>query len=135
MGVGAKIKEIRKINKLTQKEFAKKIGVSEISIRKYESEERNPSLEVLAKISTELDIDLSEIIPDNEYNHSLEEYMKSSFNAIDILNEFLKCNAVQEDCNYNYDELMFMINIDDLHIFVIEMLKMKIAEIKSRKIK
>ncbi|MCE5222058.1 MAG: helix-turn-helix domain-containing protein [Clostridium sp.] len=131
MSIGDNIKKIRKNNKLTQKEFANKIEVSEVSIRKYESGQRNPSLEVLTKIAQRFDVNLSELMPNTEYNQTLDEYMKSSFSAIDILREFLKCDAVQEDCNYNYDELMFAEDIDNIYIFIVEMLKMKMAEIKS----
>lgn len=61
MDIGKRIKQERKNKKLTQEELADIIGVSGISIRKYESEDRKPSLEILLKISDVLDIPIKEL--------------------------------------------------------------------------
>lgn len=44
------LKQLRKSNKLTQKELAENIGVSEITIRSYESGRRLPNSETLVKL-------------------------------------------------------------------------------------
>lgn len=51
-----KVKEARIAKKLTQKELAEKIGVSDARIRQYESNKGFPSAEVLFKICLELDV-------------------------------------------------------------------------------
>lgn len=128
MDLGNKIKEIRKKNKLTQKEFAKRIDVSEISIRKYEANQRNPSLKILAKISKEFNIDLSKLNPNNEYNDVLKEYIEDTLNSEDLLKEFLKSNTMQEECGYEYNSLLFQFDIDDLYLYFQDMLRIKIAK-------
>ncbi|NFN80396.1 helix-turn-helix transcriptional regulator [Clostridium botulinum] len=128
MDIGTKIREIRKNNKLTQKEFAERIKVSEISIRKYESNQRNPSLEILTKISKEFNINLSELNQNNEYNEILNEYMKNTINSEDLLKEFLKCDVMQEECGYEYNSLMFQFDIDSIYLYIQDMLRIKIAK-------
>ena len=58
---GNLIRVYRKSNKMTQKELAAKSGVSEISIRSYENNKRNPKYETLEKIADVLGIPVSEI--------------------------------------------------------------------------
>lgn len=55
MTVGERIKELRIKKGLTQKQLANQTGLSEISIRKYEADERRPKIETIRKISTVLD--------------------------------------------------------------------------------
>lgn len=54
MNIGDKIKELRKEYRLTQKELASASGISEISIRKYESGERFPKYETIQSIANAL---------------------------------------------------------------------------------
>ena len=62
MSIAENIKEYRKSKKMTQKELGGKIGKSEISVRKYESGDINPPLDVLNSISTALGVTISELI-------------------------------------------------------------------------
>ena len=55
MTIGERIKELRIKKGLTQKQLANQTGLSEISIRKYEADERRPKIETIRKISTVLD--------------------------------------------------------------------------------
>jgi transcriptional regulator with XRE-family HTH domain len=54
--IGKRIKEIRISQDLTQKEFAKLIGVSERGIQRYEAGERKPTLDILISILDNVDI-------------------------------------------------------------------------------
>ncbi|MFI3255583.1 MAG: helix-turn-helix transcriptional regulator [Eubacteriales bacterium] len=56
MTVGEKIKQYRKLRKLTQKGLAEKAGLSEISIRKYEAGDRIPKQEQLRKLALALEV-------------------------------------------------------------------------------
>jgi transcriptional regulator with XRE-family HTH domain len=67
MNIGENIKKYRKEKKLTQKELADKSKVSEISIRKYESGDRNPKIEAVTKIATALEVAAYEL-HDNSLN-------------------------------------------------------------------
>lgn len=62
MTVGDKIRQVRKSNKLTQKQLAEISGVAEISIRNYENHKREPKLGQLQKIATALGISLDELL-------------------------------------------------------------------------
>ncbi len=56
MNIGANIKKYRLAKNLTQKQLADKAGVAEITIRQYESEKRQPKIEIIQKIAVALDI-------------------------------------------------------------------------------
>lgn len=64
MSEGNNIQRIRKEKGLTQSQLAKKAGISEISVRKYESGERKPKLETARKIACALNVYISEVIDD-----------------------------------------------------------------------
>lgn len=75
--LGTKIKEIRKQKKITQKALADVLGIAEITIRKYESNEREPNLEMLQKIATALEVSLSKLlIPTNHKDLDMENYVE-----------------------------------------------------------
>lgn len=95
MSIGKNIKRIRKEQKLTQKELAEKSGISEISIRQYENDKRNPKIEQVDKIAKALNVYISEIMNDytfDEYKKTFEfreklEYESSEWAIIAILTE------------------------------------------------
>ena len=94
MNIENKIKEIRKNNKLTQKEFAKEIDVSEISVRKYEAGERNPSVGVLIKIANKFNVPLGELsenidIDDFKKIKDMLLEKKSRFRVDNVDNNFI----------------------------------------------
>lgn len=62
MTIGARIKTSRKKANMTQAELAELVDVSPSSIRMYETNKRNVSLEILKKISTALNISMSDLI-------------------------------------------------------------------------
>lgn len=66
------LRKLRLEKGLTQAELAKKAGVSEISIRKYEDGSRNPKIQTLIKLADALQVSLSElqygIIPNDTSN-------------------------------------------------------------------
>ncbi|WKY43936.1 helix-turn-helix transcriptional regulator [Eubacteriaceae bacterium ES2] len=62
MNIGERLIKIRKSKNETQEDFAKIIGIGKASLQRYESGERSPTLEMLQKISSKLDMELSELI-------------------------------------------------------------------------
>lgn len=54
--VGDRIKHLRKNNNLTQKEFAERVGISRSTLAGYETNQIEPSLNVVFKISSEFGI-------------------------------------------------------------------------------
>jgi len=59
--IGEKIREHRKWRGLTQQELADAIGISVMSIRRYESGERKPTEEMVKTIAEKLEVHPSEI--------------------------------------------------------------------------
>lgn len=51
MTIGGKIKNLRKSRKITQQEFAEKIGISRSTLSCYEIGQRTPNLKTLQQIS------------------------------------------------------------------------------------
>lgn len=75
MNEGNNIQRIRKEKGLTQAQLSQKAGISEISIRKYESGDRKPKLETVRKIAHALNVYINEII-DDWSDFSQEEIIK-----------------------------------------------------------
>ncbi|WP_164880399.1 helix-turn-helix domain-containing protein [Clostridium manihotivorum] len=65
MSISDNIKKIRKDNKLTQRQFAEKINKKEITVRRYESGDIVPPINVLNEISEKFDIPMADIIGDD----------------------------------------------------------------------
>lgn len=83
--IGEKIKEIRKKNKLTQSELAKKIDKTLSSIQKYEKGDIDISFNVLNKIAQVLNTDLSYLLGFNindNYKIEMTKEFESKFNNI-----------------------------------------------------
>ena len=64
MTVGERIKRERKKKGLTQKELAEKLGVSVVSVQRYEAEDRGVKSDTLKRIADILDIDIYNLVSD-----------------------------------------------------------------------
>ena len=51
-GFGKRLKELRKLNSLTQTQLAVALGVTKATVSYYEKEERTPSPEMLVRIAS-----------------------------------------------------------------------------------
>lgn len=60
--LGNNIKTARKRLKITQKELATRLGIAEITIRKYENGDREPNLETIEKLATALEVTPYELL-------------------------------------------------------------------------
>jgi len=60
--IGKFIKEIRKNNNLTQKEFADKLGVTFQAVSKWENGKNIPDIGILKEISKEFNVNINEIL-------------------------------------------------------------------------
>lgn len=155
MNIGEKIKLIRKNKKITQKQLGELIGKKEITIRKYESGEITPNIEILSEISSALGIPLIELIDENgikdvpakgilkntNRNSSIEQQILAESilekiggnSAIfeNILRDFLTLDSVKKELNYKFDEFT-PDDLRDLSQFMFYMLKLKVIEINSK---
>lgn len=62
MSIGQNIKRLRKRKGLSQKQLANEVGLSEITIRRYERAINNPTTEVVEKIARVLGVSFSELV-------------------------------------------------------------------------
>lgn len=76
--VGRRIKEERQKKKISQKDLAEKIGVRNSTLSQYEHGKSEPNHEVLFKIASTLDINVSDLIPNEmrEGEDDLEKALK-----------------------------------------------------------
>ena len=73
-----KLKKIREQKGMTQKELADLLNVSVQAISNWETNRRKPSSELYYYIADKLNVDLSQVIPDNEYNAFMDELKKGN---------------------------------------------------------
>lgn len=93
---GEKIKSIRIQKGLTQKQLAEKSGISEISIRKYESNDRKPKFETIRSIASALDVYISDIVGDNWSEFSPKEYSDDWDNGLNAIKNFKPAPDIEE---------------------------------------
>jgi len=110
---GEKIKFYREKLGLSIAELAKKCNISEISIRKYESNERNPKVETLIKLARVLKISPGEFfgylddpievsIANTAYDNSQQmilESIEAYFTIKDLMNKIVSTNLFSEEFN------------------------------------
>lgn len=60
--IGARIRELRRVQKITQQQMAERIGVSDIHYGRIERGDRAVSLELLERIAETLDVQVTELL-------------------------------------------------------------------------
>ena len=103
MCIGNRIKEQRKKKGLSQKDLAEKSGISFMSIRRYESDERVASFKALKRIADALDIPLSSLLPMDDLILSARRTDKEK-NEAEIAAEKVR-DARRAEMLSNYDSL------------------------------
>lgn len=76
MSIGERIKNLRKLNKLTQNELAQKSNISRSYLADIEKDRYNASLETLKSIAQSLNANISDIIEENKNTSEKESIMK-----------------------------------------------------------
>lgn len=85
MTLGERIKEIRKDNKLTQKEFADKISVSRPFISRIEADKEKPSESLMKLIAATFGIELNWIMKETGYKESQLKTTNKILQNMDLL--------------------------------------------------
>lgn len=86
MSFSKRLSSIRKSKKLTQQKMADTIGIHVSQIKRYESGETQPSLEVLRKIAVALNISADMLLFD-ESERELPDDLKLKFEAVSKMSE------------------------------------------------
>jgi transcriptional regulator with XRE-family HTH domain len=98
--IGDRIKQIRKINDLTQIEFANTIGISQGTLSDIENERCNPSVETLLSIKKKYSTDLNWLISGKELSgRANKELFNASLGSIEsiLIIEFRKMNLDDQE--------------------------------------
>ncbi len=127
MTIGKRIKEKRKEKNLTQKQLADKAGVSLMSIQRYERDERQPTVEVLEKISIALDVPVACIIGlgsiTQKTSNEFELFKKAEKNISDQnfwYGNTAHAHKIKEDILLNIKDIAKLSNISIEEIFTPE---------------
>ncbi len=78
--LGNNIKTARKRLKITQKELATRLGIAEITIRKYENGDREPNLETIEKLAIALEVTPYELLGGTSSTTTSEDKHITSIN-------------------------------------------------------
>lgn len=89
--IGKAIQKRRRAQKITQKEFAQRLGKSERTIQKYESGEILMKIDVVKQIANELNVPWQELLSSEDTNisddNTTSEYPACEFNTMsDVIN-------------------------------------------------
>lgn len=135
MDVGTKIKELRKMQKLTQVDLAKKASISRSYLADIERNRYNPSVETLSNLSKGLGLTLSQLVDENKSdikietkrNYFIEQYLQNlGYEIIYDPEGYLILNTT--DAEYEISEN----DIIDLQKSADSFIKFKISEITSK---
>ncbi|MBN1053079.1 helix-turn-helix transcriptional regulator [Clostridium botulinum] len=123
MGIGANIKRERERKGLSRKQLADSLGVTDVSISRYENEKRTPSIKILESISLRLDVSINDLTTEKEE----KKLIRNRMNSLNKLSEKMKSRLTSEDKEillnlikyYNdtiYDQSFDIKDITDEHL-------------------
>lgn len=96
---GERIKQIRESKGISRKELADKLGVTEMSVGRYENNQREPKHDVLVKIAEILEVPVTLLILDdkgiNILNNHIEKISNHHVNDIYPLVEYVNKERFQ----------------------------------------
>lgn len=107
MSIGKRIKDLRKLNKLTQVELAKKANISRSYLADIENDRYNASVDTLKAIANNLNVNLSDILEESNNlgeSNLNEKDKKSITNDLKVLMEEFKAGT-DGTAYYNGQEL------------------------------
>ena len=134
MNVGENIKKYRKNKGLTQKELGELIGVKAITIRKYESNEREPNIETLNKIATALRVTINDLLGikiverSNENSisirfldiHQLPNEKEQIIKVVEEMYEFINSKNDENQLEEFYDLVQASLNLLQIRNFTLK---------------
>ena len=112
MEIGESIKKFRENKGLTQKQLGELIGVTAVTITRYENEKRSPDIKTLIKIATALEILITDLLEgDSEIAYVVEK--------IDLLDKVLNhCGYFVESAQIGDEEFGINIKSKDVNVTI-----------------
>ena len=92
MTLGSRIQKLRKENKLTQQELAKKINLSHPQLVRYENKDVQPPADVLKKIANIFGVSIDYLV-----NGENDQKAKETLQDDALLNQFKKISGLSKD--------------------------------------
>lgn len=89
MSIGANIKREREKKGLTRKELADKLGITDVSISRYENNKRTPSIKILDSISLHLNVPINILTTDEEEKALIKDQLELSNKIIEKMSSSL----------------------------------------------
>lgn len=135
MDIGNKIKDLRKLNKMTQMELAAKANISRSYLADIERNRYNASLDTLKSISEALNINLNEFFDNNDNvvikENSSEYFFEQYLNALgyEIIYDS-EGNVILNIKNNQYE--ITELDIKDLQKSADSFIKFKLSEIINK---
>lgn len=108
MLLNVRLRQLRKKNKLTAKEFSQIFNISHSSVSLYESGKRTPNIELIVKMAKYFDVSTDYLFGITDIPYSVEHYnekeikfdipqnINTIFNHMDI-KEYISCSNVKTD--------------------------------------
>ena len=96
--LGNKIKELRIKSRFTQSELAERLGVTKSSIASYENDSRQPSYEVLIKISQVFNVSIDSLLLNRSgITLDIDGLKREQIKLLELLiANYKKCNLIEE---------------------------------------
>lgn len=124
-----KINILRKTFKMTQEEFAEKVGVTHQSVQKWESGETKPDLEKLIRISKIFNITIDSLLFDSDMREKEERSDKKISPAFDVLPQEFYADWLATEYKQCCDEGL---NIAEYEQIFLSVSKLRGSETKNR---
>ena len=138
--LGCQIRDIRKSHALTQEELAKRSGISVMSLRRYEANDRTPGVDALERIAAALEVTVPFLI-----GYDSEDALSNSLWDADLESKLKQvgCSAVFEEDSQrsehyywiNYPDGTLVVKEDELkelHNSTNEYMRFKLEELKKK---
>ncbi|HJA48307.1 MAG TPA: helix-turn-helix transcriptional regulator [Candidatus Agathobaculum intestinipullorum] len=134
---GTQIRKMRKAFGLTQAEFAEKSGISMMSLRRYETNERQPTMATITRMAGALGLEVGEFLWNDP--ESKRPYFWSADLEIKLKQVGYSTGWEEDDCFLwiNYPDGELEVSEEDLwnlHESTNSFLKFKLEELKQKNI-
>ena len=111
--------KLRKKNKLTQNELARKLNYSDNAISRWERAEVTPSIETLDQIAKYFDVPLSSLIEDNAEGVSIAQDKRTLRNKLAIILLFMSLVWLIATITFVYGKVIFNVNLWQVFIWAV----------------
>lgn len=82
MTTGQLIKEARKKAGMTQKQLGEKLGIAYQTLAQWENDLRNPKYDTIRRIAAALDVEWTELVPEEEQGQQVIDHIKEKLGTI-----------------------------------------------------